>query len=91
MHIHFPKFWTMYLQAGNKLGNGRDMMQKQSMTKILQKCSVYIGSMDNREILPRDFTKGYAADFFDFPKFEMESPSFFPAFGNLGVLCFQVF
>ena len=86
MHMHFPKFWAMYLQAGNKLGNGRDMMQKQSMTRILQKCSVYIGLMDYREILQRDFNKGYAADFFDFPKFEMEFPSSFPTFENLGCL-----
>ncbi len=47
--------------------------------------------MDYREILQRDFNKGYATDFFDFPKFEMESPSSFMAFGNLGVLYFWGF
>lgn len=78
MHLQFPKFWTMYLQAGNKLGNGRDMVQKQSMTKILQKCSVYIGLMNYREILQRDFNKGYGADFFNFPKF-------IPNFWKLGI------
>ncbi len=66
-------------------------MQKQNMTKIVQKCSIYIVFMDYREILQRDFNKGYATDFFDFPKFEMESPSSFMAFGNLGVLYFWGF
>lgn len=80
----------MYLKAGNKLGNGRDMMYKQNMAKVIQKCSVYIGLMDFREILQRDFNKRYTTDFFGFPKFKMESPSSFPAFGNLGVLYFQV-
>ena len=26
MHMYFPKFWLIYLKAGNKLGDGRDMM-----------------------------------------------------------------
>ena len=58
------------------------------MTKIVQKCSIYIVFMDYREILQRDFNKGYVADSFDFPKFEMKAPSSFPTFENLGDLYF---
>ena len=59
------------------------------MTKVVQKCSVYIGLMDFKGILQKDFNKGYTTDFFGFPKFGMESPSFFIIPGNLGVLYFQ--
>ncbi len=76
MYMYFPKFWFIYLKAGNKLGDGRDMMQKQGMTKMVQKCSVYIDLMDFKGILQRDCNKGYTTDFFGFPKFGMESPSF---------------
>ena len=58
------------------------------MTKIVQKYSVYIGLKNYEEILLRDFNKGYVADSFDFPKFEMKAPSSFPTFENLGDLYF---
>ena len=87
--MYFPKFWFIYLKAGNKLGDGRDMMQKQGMTKMVQKCSVYIDLMDFKGILQRDCNKGYTTDFFGFPKFGMESPSFLWLLENLGVLYFQ--
>ena len=84
MHMHFPKFWLIYLKAGNKLGDGREMMQKQGMTKVVQKCSVYIGLMGFKGILQKGFNKCYTIDLFDFPKFGIESPSFFHDFWKLG-------
>ena len=86
MYMYFPKFWFIYLKAGNKLGDGRDMMQKQGMTKMVQKCSVYIGLMGYKKIIQRNFYDGYDAGFFDFPNVGKKSPSSVPAFENLGII-----
>ncbi len=89
--MYFPKFWLIYLKAGNKLGDGRDMMQKQGMTKMVQKCSVYIDLMDFKGILQRDCNKGYTTDFFGFPKFGNGISKFFMTPGKLGSPLFSRF
>ena len=56
------------------------------MTKVVQKCSVYIGLMGYKKIIQRNFYDGYDAGFFDFPNVGKKSPSSVPAFENLGII-----
>ena len=42
---------TGIFESWEEVGDGRDMMQKQGMTKVVQKCSVYIGLMGFKGIL----------------------------------------
>ena len=47
----FSQVLAHIFESWEEVGDGRDMMQKQGMTKVVQKCSVYIGLMGFKGIL----------------------------------------
>ena len=51
-HVYvFSQVLVHIFESWEEVGDGRDMMQKQGMTKVVQKCSVYIGLMGFKGIL----------------------------------------